>query len=71
MLIDRLLWILSDIINVKKEQIIVAYFSYPGGNCDGFIAHKSINIISSSSILNKQHDSVSTIHTIRNDLPVI
>lgn len=37
MLTDRLLWILSDIINVKKEQIIVEYVSYSGGNCDGFI----------------------------------
>lgn len=48
----------------KNQEIIVAHFSYSGGNCDGFLGHKSINIISSSSMLNKQHNSVSTIHIV-------
>lgn len=46
-----------------KKEIIVVYFSYSGEYSDSFIGHKSINAISSSSILNKQHYTVSTPHT--------
>lgn len=46
----------------KKGEEIVVFFSYSGGYCDGFIGDKSINIIGSSSMLNKQHNSVSTTH---------
>lgn len=63
MLIDLLLWVISEIINgKKKEEIIVVYFPYSWEYCDGFIGHKSINSISSSSTLNKQHNSATTTH---------
>lgn len=49
MLLDLLLWVISEITKEKKEEIIIVCFSYSGGDYDGFIGHKSIHIISSSN----------------------